>query len=119
MAAYTLFALATLVVVLGLVMAHKARTGPQSTLASLLVAVGILLAFAGAAFARDDGRYANSALKPWFDGLRSGKGPCCSDADGYALAECRLAKRGRAVPRADPALERPGRQERHGLGRRA
>jgi hypothetical protein len=87
MVAYTLFALATLIVVLGLVMAHKARTGPQSTLASLLVAVGILLAFAGAAFARDDGRYANSALKPWFDGLRSGKGPCCSDADGYALAD--------------------------------
>lgn len=87
MAAYTLFALATLVVVLGLVMAHKARTGQQSTLASLLVAVGILLAFAGAAFAHDDGRYANSALKPWFDGLRSGKGPCCSDADGYALAD--------------------------------
>jgi hypothetical protein len=37
--------------------------------------------------ARDDGRYANSALKPWFDSLRSGKGPCCSDADGYALSD--------------------------------
>lgn len=36
-------------------------------------------------YGRDDGRYANSPLKPWFDGLRSGKGPCCSDADGYAL----------------------------------
>ncbi|WP_158669515.1 hypothetical protein [Bradyrhizobium guangdongense] len=68
-------------------MAHKARTGPQSTLASLLVAVGMLLAFAGAAFARDDGRYAISPLKPWFDSLRSGKGPCCSDADGYALSD--------------------------------
>jgi len=37
--------------------------------------------------ARDDGRYANSPLKPWFDSLRSGKGPCCSDADGYAVAD--------------------------------
>ena len=37
--------------------------------------------------ARDDGRYANSPLKPWFDNLKSGRGPCCSDADGYALAD--------------------------------
>lgn len=37
--------------------------------------------------ARDDGRYANSPLKAWFDGLKSGKGPCCSDADGYAVAD--------------------------------
>jgi len=40
------------------------------------------------AAARDlDGRYANSPLKGWFDSLRSGKGPCCSDADGTALAD--------------------------------
>jgi hypothetical protein len=38
--------------------------------------------------ARDpDGRYANSPLKQWFDGLRSGKGPCCSDADGSAVSD--------------------------------
>jgi len=38
--------------------------------------------------ARDlDGRYANSPLRSWFDGLRSGKGPCCSDADGRALSD--------------------------------
>ena len=37
--------------------------------------------------ARDDGRYANSPLKQWFDSLKSGKGPCCSDADGYAVAD--------------------------------
>lgn len=37
--------------------------------------------------ARAAGRYANSALKPWFDSLRSGKGPCCSDADGYAISD--------------------------------
>lgn len=39
------------------------------------------------ALARDDGRYAGSPLKPWFDSLRSEKGPCCSDADGTALAD--------------------------------
>jgi hypothetical protein len=44
-------------------------------------------AFIGAVQARDDGRYSLSPLKPWFDGLRSGKGPCCSDADGFALSD--------------------------------
>ena len=39
------------------------------------------------AFGRDDGRYANSPLKPWFDSLRSGKGPCCSDADGSVVTD--------------------------------
>jgi len=40
------------------------------------------------AHARDpDGRYANSPLKQWFDTLRSGKGPCCSDADGSAVSD--------------------------------
>lgn len=53
----------------------------------LLVACG-LISGANIAFARDpDGRYANSPLKGWFDSLRSGKGPCCSDADGTALAD--------------------------------
>jgi hypothetical protein len=43
--------------------------------------------FVGNAMARDDGRYANSPLKSWFDSLKSGKGPCCSDADGSALSD--------------------------------
>jgi hypothetical protein len=34
--------------------------------------------------ARDDGRYAQNPLKPWFDSLQSKKGFCCSDADGEA-----------------------------------
>lgn len=35
------------------------------------------------AMGRDlDGRYANSPLKSWFDQLKSGNGPCCSNADG-------------------------------------
>jgi hypothetical protein len=40
--------------------------------------------------ARDlDGRYAgqNPELHQWFEGLRSGKGPCCSDADGTAVSD--------------------------------
>jgi hypothetical protein len=35
--------------------------------------------------ARDDGRYANSPLKPWFDQLASKKGLCCSFADGVKV----------------------------------
>ncbi|MCK1577768.1 hypothetical protein IVB09_40995 [Bradyrhizobium sp. 174] len=61
--------------------------------------------------ARDTGgRYANSDLKSWFDSLRSGKGPCCSDADGYALADVDWAANGVRyrvrIPRSnDPADE--------------
>ena len=54
------------------------------------IAVALLVPtvfFAGHAVARDDGRYANSPLKPWFDSLKSGKGPCCSDADGSVVAD--------------------------------
>jgi hypothetical protein len=39
--------------------------------------------------ARDRGQFANSnpEMKAWFDSLKSGKGPCCSDADGTALSD--------------------------------
>src|ERR1700749_2589404 len=37
--------------------------------------------------ARDDGRYANSPLKAWFDKLASGKGLCCSFADGVSVQD--------------------------------
>ena len=36
---------------------------------------------------RDDGRYANSPLKSWFESLRSQLGRCCSDADGSVLKD--------------------------------
>jgi hypothetical protein len=44
---------------------------------------------AGVALARDDGRFANSnpELKAWFDRLASKRGPCCSDADGFAVTD--------------------------------
>jgi hypothetical protein len=45
-----------------------------------------LLCAAIPAAARDDGRWANSGNKDWFDSLRSDNGPCCSDADGSAVS---------------------------------
>ena len=40
-------------------------------------------------YARDRGQFASATpeLKAWFDGLKSGNGPCCSDADGTALSD--------------------------------
>ncbi len=35
--------------------------------------------------ARDDGRYASEPLHAWFDQLASGKGLCCSFADGVSV----------------------------------
>jgi hypothetical protein len=53
-----------------------------------IIAMGILLWSNHGARGRDlDGRYAASPLKPWFDGLKSGKGLCCSDADGTAITD--------------------------------
>jgi hypothetical protein len=53
----------------------------------VLCAVVFVPLSTGSVRARDDGRYAGSPLKPWFDQLRSGKGPCCSDADGSAVSD--------------------------------
>lgn len=36
-------------------------------------------------FAHDDGRFAGSPLKPWFESLASSKGLCCSFADGVSV----------------------------------
>lgn len=58
---------------------------------SLVLLALVLLALALMLYpvaARDlDGRYAQSPLKPWFDQLKSGKGPCCSDADGDVVKD--------------------------------
>jgi hypothetical protein len=55
-------------------------------LMAMTVATTALLA-TGPVPARDDGRYANSPLKPWFDQLQSGRGLCCSVADGVAVSD--------------------------------
>ena len=43
-----------------------------------------LVAWELAADAHDQRR---PALNSWFEGLKSGRGPCCSDADGTALSD--------------------------------
>jgi hypothetical protein len=39
--------------------------------------------------ARDRAQFANAnpELRAWFNALKSGKGPCCSDADGSAISD--------------------------------
>jgi hypothetical protein len=64
------------------------RRGRLKTLLAIGFAMQLLPLASYPGHARDpDGRYANSPLKQWFDSLKSGKGPCCSDADGSALAD--------------------------------
>ena len=55
-------------------------------LTAWLVALALALAISYA-YPRDDGRYAGSPLKPWFDQLKSGRGLCCSDADGSVVKD--------------------------------
>jgi hypothetical protein len=55
---------------------------PEATMIRLL-----LLLSCGPVLARDDGRYANSPLKEWFNSLASGKTLCCSFADGYVVED--------------------------------
>lgn len=55
-------------------------------IAITIAALALAILF-GRADARDDGRYAGSPLKPWFDSLASKKGPCCSDADGSVVQD--------------------------------
>jgi hypothetical protein len=58
-----------------------------------ILTVGVVLGvlsgcLLGHARARDlDGRYAGSPLKAWFDKLASGKGLCCSFADGVSVED--------------------------------
>jgi hypothetical protein len=64
-----------------------AETGRMKFLRAAGALIASAAVFAGSATARDDGRYANSPLKPWFDSLRSAKGLCCSDADGSVVSD--------------------------------
>ena len=67
---------------------------------------------------RDDGRYASSPLKPWFESLRNGWGQsCCDLADGIEVV-------GRRLGHARWSLSRPLGQRvdcgaRSGCGARA
>jgi hypothetical protein len=55
----------------------------------LACALALIALIAPVGHARDRGQFVNTntELKAWFDGLRSGKGPCCSDADGSAISD--------------------------------
>jgi hypothetical protein len=54
---------------------------------ALVLAATVTIFTVNEVAARDDGRFSGSPLKPWFDGLKSGKGLCCSVADGRAVAD--------------------------------
>lgn len=51
------------------------------------IAIAALLLSTAVTSAHDDGRFADSPLKGWFDQLASGKGLCCSFADGLAIKD--------------------------------
>ena len=51
------------------------------------ILVAVLALLAAELVSARDGRYANSPLKPWFDSLTSGRGLCCSNADGVAVSD--------------------------------
>ena len=54
---------------------------------SLILGLLLLCSMAAHTQAKDDGRFAGSPLKAWFDGLQSGKGLCCSFADGASIED--------------------------------
>jgi hypothetical protein len=55
--------------------------------AFVVTALCMLVSVPSSVSARDDGRYANSPLKAWFDQLASKKGLCCSFADGVSVED--------------------------------
>ena len=55
---------------------------------SISIVMAVLWLVAAPAAARDlDGRWTDSPLKQWFDGLASGKGLSCSFADGVSIKD--------------------------------
>lgn len=84
------FWLGIIFVVVGLLLSwrNSAYGTPGIVTGAILLFVFIVIAGAQMAFAHDPGgKYAQLPLHDWFDSLRSGKGPCCSDADGTALSD--------------------------------
>jgi len=69
---------------------HRERRGWWRIIpAAAIVAVPLSMFVPQVVSARDRGQFAASSpeMKAWFDSLRSGKGPCCSDADGSAVSD--------------------------------
>ncbi len=72
--------------------ASPRRAGnPARSSRAVKLGCALLLVVLAAPFghARDRGQFVNTNadLKAWFDGLRSGKGPCCPDADGSEISD--------------------------------
>jgi hypothetical protein len=59
------------------------RRGSSTTLPIICTAL-LLGLISQVSHAHDHSR---PELNRWFDSLKSGKGPCCSDADGYAVSD--------------------------------
>jgi hypothetical protein len=68
---------------------RRRGSGIFSLSLGLALAVPLLAPWPDPGQARDVGQYAGAdpELKSWFDSLKSGKGPCCSDADGTAVSD--------------------------------
>jgi hypothetical protein len=68
---------------------NRARTRRFKALATIASAMLLVALASHLGHARDRGQYANASpeLRAWFEGLKSGKGPCCSDADGTAVSD--------------------------------
>jgi hypothetical protein len=58
-----------------------------TTVYKLAVALTALSVTVVVSYARDDGRFANSPLKEWFDRLASRNGLCCAFADGVSVQD--------------------------------
>lgn len=55
---------------------------------AICISVASAMSSTDLAVARDDGRYAKSPLRSWFETLHSGRGEqCCADVDGLALSD--------------------------------
>jgi hypothetical protein len=65
------------------------RAGGQKAPLTVGLAAALLALASDLGHARDRGQYANvnPELKAWFESLKSGKGPCCSDSDGTAVSD--------------------------------
>jgi hypothetical protein len=65
------------------------RAGRQKVPLTVGLAAALLALTSHLGNARDRSQYASAKpeLKAWFEGLKSGKGPCCSDADGTAVSD--------------------------------
>lgn len=55
--------------------------------AGVIIVAAFMAFLTYAVMARDDGRFAQSDLKSWFEKLSSGKGLCCSIADGRTVTD--------------------------------